>query len=897
MRGPCHRCCMRRSWPPSRDAEGRLVAAGRPGRRPSVTDDGSRSAHLLVTGGAGSSAPRSSATFWRARDGTRITVLDKLTYAGNEANLGAGRDDPEQAARLRFVRGRHRRPGDGRRRSSPRPTRSSTSPPSPTSTAHPRSGGVPARPASSASTCCSRRSGRRAASGRTGPLPPGLDRRGLRLHRRGLRHARTTPLAPALAVRRGQGGRRAARARATHVTYGARRRDHPRQEHLRPVPAPREADPAVHHERDRRPAAAALRRRPPAPRLAARHRPRRGVEYVLRHGARARPTTSPGGNEMANRDMSSALLRALGKPWSLVRHGRGPARPRSALRDGRDRSSRPSAGPRSCVRRGPGATVDWYRDQRGVVAGGPSGDWDAYYERQYGARLARQRRPSPAPPDACASRSPAPAGGSGRARRARSGETPFTGPAGPIAWARARFRPRRSRRRGALLDRDRPEVVVHAAAWTDVDGCARDPELALRRNGEATGVLARACAERGVDLLVVSTNEVFDGAEPTAAATARTTADPPNPYGASKLAGEQAAQEALRGRRRGRARDRAHRLAVRRPGSRTSRRRSRRRAAGRGDGRPLRVVADEWGSPTYAADLADAIVELAGRATVAGIHHLVNAAASRADWARDVLAPAGIDVEIEESRVDLARASTPPRWGVLEPTPLPAGEPMRSGRTRWPTTRRAPAARRAARMTRSRPRPATGSTIPGVRSARSTATPTSAARSARLAPQHGAPEATFVQANLSLRPPGVLRGLHLHQRQLDHWIVADGPRVRRPRRRPARCSRPRGRAPSSRPGRSGRTTTVVIPTGVAHGFLAVEPLELLYLVTNEYDGTDELGFAWDDPPSASRGRTSRRRRTAGRSCPTGTARTRRWPSWSTASAGRSRRPLTGAPRA
>jgi dTDP-4-dehydrorhamnose 3,5-epimerase len=40
---------------------------------------------------------------------------------------------------------------------------------------------------------------------------------------------------------------------------------------------------------------------------------------------------------------------------------------------------------------------------------------------------------------------------------------------------------------------------------------------------------------------------------------------------------------------------------------------------------------------------------------------------------------------------------------------------------------------------------------------------------------------------------------------------------------------------------------VVIPVGVAHGFLALEPLELLYLVTNEYDGTDELGFAWDDP--------------------------------------------------
>jgi dTDP-4-dehydrorhamnose 3,5-epimerase len=43
---------------------------------------------------------------------------------------------------------------------------------------------------------------------------------------------------------------------------------------------------------------------------------------------------------------------------------------------------------------------------------------------------------------------------------------------------------------------------------------------------------------------------------------------------------------------------------------------------------------------------------------------------------------------------------------------------------------------------------------------------------------------------------------------------------------------------------------VVIPVGVAHGFLALEPLELLYLVTNEYDGRDELGFAWDDPAVA-----------------------------------------------
>jgi dTDP-4-dehydrorhamnose 3,5-epimerase len=42
----------------------------------------------------------------------------------------------------------------------------------------------------------------------------------------------------------------------------------------------------------------------------------------------------------------------------------------------------------------------------------------------------------------------------------------------------------------------------------------------------------------------------------------------------------------------------------------------------------------------------------------------------------------------------------------------------------------------------------------------------------------------------------------------------------------------------------------VIPAGIAHGFLALDPLHLIYFVTNEYDGSDELGFAWDDPAVA-----------------------------------------------
>jgi dTDP-4-dehydrorhamnose 3,5-epimerase len=110
------------------------------------------------------------------------------------------------------------------------------------------------------------------------------------------------------------------------------------------------------------------------------------------------------------------------------------------------------------------------------------------------------------------------------------------------------------------------------------------------------------------------------------------------------------------------------------------------------------------------------------------------------------------------------------------------------------------------------------------------------------------PDARFVQANLSLSAAGVLRGLHLHRRQLDLWFVAGG------RAFTALVDVRPMLAGGGRPIVDTLTLDaddwVSIPAGVAHGFLAIEPVRLLYLVTNEYDGSDELGFAWDDPLAA-----------------------------------------------
>ncbi len=104
----------------------------------------------------------------------------------------------------------------------------------------------------------------------------------------------------------------------------------------------------------------------------------------------------------------------------------------------------------------------------------------------------------------------------------------------------------------------------------------------------------------------------------------------------------------------------------------------------------------------------------------------------------------------------------------------------------------------------------------------------------------------FRQANLSRSAAGVLRGMHFHDRQADLWVVAEGraltAAVDLRGMIDGSASRPRVEQVEMAPG-----SALLLPRGVAHGFLALEPLALLYLVTQEYDGSDEHGFAWSDP--------------------------------------------------
>lgn len=197
-----------------------------------------------------------------------------------------------------------------------------------------------------------------------------------------------------------------------------------------------------------------------------------------------------------------------------------------------------------------------------------------------------------------------------------------------------------------------PDVALHAAALTDVDRCAREPELALRVNGLGTHNLALACLKADAVLLTVSTNEVFDGAK-GAPYYEHESPNPINAYARSKVAAEFYTRLHLR------------RFYIVRtawlyaPGGNNFAVKI--VAAADKHGR-LRVVVDEISNPTYAPDLAEAIVRLIYTEHY-GIYHFTNSGiCSRYDFARAILASAGrSDVPIEPITSDQwPRASRPP---------------------------------------------------------------------------------------------------------------------------------------------------------------------------------------------------------------------------------------------
>ncbi len=161
--------------------------------------------------------------------------------------------------------------------------------------------------------------------------------------------------------------------------------------------------------------------------------------------------------------------------------------------------------------------------------------------------------------------------------------------------------------------RKRPDVVINCAAYTQVDQAESEPDLAHTINRDAAGSLAQALAVTGGRLLHVSTDFVFDGEQ----TQAYSETDMPNPlsvYGRSKLAGEQAVQQAL-----------PDAIVLRTAWVYASHGHNFVKTMLRlaGEGKALRVVADQRGTPTWAADIAAVILRLVD-SDAAGLFHYTN---------------------------------------------------------------------------------------------------------------------------------------------------------------------------------------------------------------------------------------------------------------------------------
>jgi dTDP-glucose 4,6-dehydratase len=349
---------------------------------------------LLVTGGAGFIGSCFVRDVLARRDGTRITVLDKLTYAGNRANLAPVESDPEQAARLRFVVGDIADPAavgplvaeaDAvvNFAAESHVDRSILEP---VDFLRTDVLGVHVLLEACREEQQSARTGKRPAAPRLlqvstdevyGSVETGESREDDRLEPRSpysaakaagelLVRSYFVTYAMDVVVTRGSN------------TYGPYH--HP--EKLIPLFVTNAID-----DQQLPLYGDGLQRRDWL--YVADHAG--AIGHVLEHGRAGEIYNVRGGNERSNREVVAALLDRLGKPWSLVRTvADRPGHDRRYAMDGTKLAALGWKN-KTAFEAGLAATVDWYSQNEAWWRPIKSGEWEAYYRRQYGARLAGSR--------------------------------------------------------------------------------------------------------------------------------------------------------------------------------------------------------------------------------------------------------------------------------------------------------------------------------------------------------------------------------------------------------------------------------------------------------------------------------------------------------------------------
>ncbi len=200
-------------------------------------------------------------------------------------------------------------------------------------------------------------------------------------------------------------------------------------------------------------------------------------------------------------------------------------------------------------------------------------------------------------------------------------------------------------RAGAFVVAARPDVVLHCAAYTAVDRAEEERDLCQRVNGSATGAVAQACEAVGAKLVYISTDYVFPGTGDRFY-EAEDETGPCNVYGASKLAGERALRKAMT----------SGRFFIVRTSwvFGTHGKNFIRTILGLAETRSeLTVVDDQIGSPTYTADLAELLADMA-ESEKFGVYHATNeGVCSWAELAAEAIRLRGLSTKVTPVSSDM----------------------------------------------------------------------------------------------------------------------------------------------------------------------------------------------------------------------------------------------------
>jgi len=218
-----------------------------------------------------------------------------------------------------------------------------------------------------------------------------------------------------------------------------------------------------------------------------------------------------------------------------------------------------------------------------------------------------------------------------------------------LAWGREHFDVCDTTKVAAVVAETRPDLIIHAAAYTQVDKAEREPDLVMNVNGGGTRNVAMACRDCGIPMFYMSTDYIFDGTK----GRPHVPEDSPNPinvYGQTKLAGEQAIVDLLDD------------YCIVRTSWLYG-------LHGQNFVRPeVRVVNDQIGSPTWTGTLAGTLADLID-VGAKGIYHVTDACEgiSWYDFAVAIVDTIGLSVCVKPvATTDFPRPARRPRYSVLD---------------------------------------------------------------------------------------------------------------------------------------------------------------------------------------------------------------------------------------